>query len=38
MKDFYNLKADLARDMPTYRKIVDKMMGVEELQKKKHLH
>tara|TARA_R100001530_G_scaffold100509_1_gene69871 strand:+ start:53 stop:628 length:576 start_codon:yes stop_codon:yes gene_type:complete len=30
---FYNLKADLARDMPTYRKIVDKMMSVEELTK-----
>ena len=28
---FYNLKADLARDMPTYRKIVEKMMGAEEL-------
>ena len=30
---FYNLKADLARDMPTYRKIAEKMMSVEELTK-----
>ena len=28
---FYNLKADLARDMPTYRKIVEKMMDVKDL-------
>lgn len=30
---FYNLKADLARDMPTYRKIAEKMLSVEELTK-----
>jgi len=28
---FYNLKADLARDMPTYRKIVEKVMKVDKL-------
>ena len=30
---FYNLKADLARDMPSYRKIAEKMLSVEELTK-----
>ena len=34
---FYNLKADLARDMPAYRKIVDKMMGVEQLTEEETL-
>jgi|TARA_Y100000310_G_scaffold44645_1_gene41679 hypothetical protein len=28
---FYNLKADLARDMPTYRKIVEKVTKVDKL-------
>ena len=28
---FYNLKTDLARDMPTYRKIVEKVIEVDKL-------
>jgi len=31
---FYNLKADLIKDMPGYRKIIDKMMKGKKLTKK----
>jgi hypothetical protein len=31
---FYNLKADLARDMPTYRKIIEKVLEVDKLTEK----